>query len=552
MLYPLSLVFIGDKGEIDTHTEKIGFRTLELIQRPDGQGVSFFLQVNGVPIFVKGASWIPADCFSGRVTRGRLGDLLDSARAAHFNFLRVWGGGVYESDDFYDLCDEYGILVWQDFMFACALYPADDDFLGEVEAEARGQIRRLAAHACLALWCGSNENEQALLGAFWNHPEHRDDYQRDYQRLYLQLLPRIAREEDPERPYWPSSPSNGMNLWGEPNDFTRGDVHAWDVWSHGHDFKQFWQMHPRFVSEFGYQSSPAVASLQRVLNPEDLDFHGREFLRRQRCGFGHQTLEKQMAVWFKAPQDFFETVYYTQILQALALKYAIEHWRRMRPECMGIVYWQLNDIWPGMSWSSLEYDGSWKLLHHQLATLFAPVLVSAGEAYGRLEVWVSNDQLESVSGDLTLRLWSWSGERLREHTLAATIPSQTSRKFWDLPLPEMFSEPCQHERFLTLQFSGSGVEAHNAYFPEPFSQTRLSAAQLRVSEPEETPGGWVFQVSADKPAPYVYLTAGKLPGRFSDNGFLLLPQESKEVIFRSPAAVTREEFKANLKVRGII
>ncbi|NTV53479.1 MAG: glycoside hydrolase family 2 protein, partial [Candidatus Firestonebacteria bacterium] len=499
----------------------------------------------------QGANWIPADCFPGRVTHQRQVDLLQSACAAHFNLLRVWGGGVYESDEFYDLCDEYGLLVWQDFMFACALYPGDDRFLHEVKAEARGQVRRLAAHACLALWCGNNENEQALLGAFWNHPEHRDEYQRAYQHLYHQLLPQVLHEEDPERPYWPSSPSNGMNLWGEPNDFARGDAHAWDVWSHGHDFTQVWQMHPRFVSEFGYQSAPSMASLEKVLPPEALDFHGGLFGRRQRCGFGHRTLEKQMAVWFPSPRDFAETVYYTQVLQALSLKYAIEHWRRMRPECMGIVYWQLNDIWPGMSWSSLEFDGSWKLPHHELVNLFAPVLVCAGEAYGRLEIWVSNHRLENVSGDLTVRLWSWSGERLREFSLPVTVPAQNSQKCWDTPLPEIFPDPCRHERFLTLHFSGNGAELRNAYFPEPFKNTRLAEAKIKISEVREKQGSLRFQVSADQPAPYVYLTAGALAGRFADNGFLLMPGETREVVFTPVEPVDVKAFAAALRMRSI-
>jgi beta-mannosidase len=218
---------------------------------------------------------------------------------------------------------------------------------------------------------------------------------------------------------------------------------------------------------------------------------------------------------------------------------------------MGIVYWQLNDIWPGMSWSSLEHDGGWKLLHHQLATLFAPVLISAGEAYGRLEVWICNDRQESVSGELSMRLWSWSGERLRECTVPVTVPGQTSRKCWDTPLPEVLAEPGQHERFITLQFTGPGVDVRNAYYPEPFRATRISAPSFKVSGLRETVAGWEFQVAADRPAPFAYLTAGTLLGRFSDNGFLLMPQEPRKIIFRGAGGNVREEFKRNLKIRGI-
>jgi beta-mannosidase len=552
MLYSLSVVFVGVKGEVDTHTERIGFRTVELMREPDARGESFYFKVNGVPVFAKGANWIPADGYPGRATHERLQDLLGSARGASMNMLRVWGGGVYESDDFYDLCDEYGFLIWQDFMFACALYPANDGFLREVDAEARYQIRRLASRACLALWCGNNENEQALLGAFWNKPEYKDEYAKDYRRLYLETLAHAVWEEDPSRVYWPSSPSNGFGIWGEPNELGRGDAHSWDVWSHGHEFSQYWNMHPRFVSEFGYQSAPSLASLQKVLAPEDLDFHGPMFMRRQRCGFGHRTLEKQMEAWFHPPRGFAETVYYTQVLQALSLKNAIEHWRRMRPECMGILYWQLNDIWPGMSWSSLEYDGSWKLLHHQLKTLYAPVMVSAGEAYGRVEGWVSNDTPVPLHGDVTVTLYAWSGEALRSWAFPAAVPGAGSVKCWDLPWPNLFPVECHRERFLHLRFTAPGINVSNVFFPAPFKETRIEPPQLQISEIEASGKTFAFEVASDKPAAYVYLTAENLAGRFSENGFFLLPERVKKVVFTPGETMSVQTFQDALRVRSIV
>ncbi len=551
-LYSLSIVFVGALGEVDTHTERIGFRTVELVREPDAQGESFYFKVNGLSMFAKGANWIPADTYPGRITHARLRDLLTSARAAHMNMLRVWGGGVYESDDFYDLCDELGLLVWQDFMFACALYPAHDAFLREIEAEARYQIRRLASHPCLAIWCGNNENEQALLGAFWHQPEHKDEYVKDYRRLYLDTLARIVAEEDAARTYWPSSPSNGVDVGHDPNDFGRGDAHAWHVWGDGHNFIHYWHMHPRFVSEFGYQSAPALASLESVLEPQDLEFHAPMFLRRQRCGFGHRALEKQMGIWFRPARDFSETLYQTQVLQALSLKYAIEHWRRMRPECMGILYWQLNDIWPGMSWSSLEFDGSWKLLHHQLKTAFDPVMISAGEAYGRVEVWVSHDAPAAIQGNVTVALHAWGGEALRTWTLPVTVQGGSSIKCWDLPWPDLFPGETQRARFLHLHFSAPRQDVSNVFFPIPFKETQAETPQLEVSDIEAQEHGFVFQVVSDKPAAYVYLTASHIPGRFSENGFFLLPEHVKKVVFTPTESVSLPAFRKALQLRSVV
>ncbi|EGG14069.1 beta-mannosidase [Cavenderia fasciculata] len=384
----------------------VGLRTVS-VDTTDG---AFTIMVNGAKIFAKGADWIPADNFLNRITRDKYNHLLTSARDANMNCLRVWGGGIYESDDFYDICDRLGILIWQDFMFACCLYPSNKEFLDNVRKEVRDQVLRLDHHASLALWCGNNENEQAL-NVWKPSKDNPPRYIVDYNRLYIDtIMDELAQLSTSF--FWPSSPSNGVNSWGDTNDQTRGDTHYWEVWHSNKPFTQYLKAKSRFLSEFGFQSLPRFQALKATLagGDDQLNITSPEMEYRQRSPTpGNIGLLQHTALHFRVPTSFEHLCYTTQVLQAISIKTGCEHWRRMSPYCQGTLYWQLNDIWVGPSWSSIEYDRlKWKALQYFAKKFYAPTLLSIveNEQSKRMEVWVTNDApKESFQAIIYLSVW---------------------------------------------------------------------------------------------------------------------------------------------------
>lgn len=549
-LYDLDVAFTGRKGERCSRRLKIGFRQLELVREPDQKGESFFFRVNGLPLYAKGANWIPADSFDARNTPERLANLLKSACDAHMNMLRVWGGGIYESDRFYELCDELGILVWQEFMFACALYPADEEFLANVEAEARHQVRRLAHHPCIALWSGNNECEQGL-NWFAEAKANHDRYVIDYNRLYIDTLWRVVREEDPSRPYWPSSPSNGIQVWGDPNDQTRGDTHYWDVWHGGKPFSEYLKVCPRFSSEFGFQSFPSVESLRRVLDEGDFNVTHPMMEYRQRSGNGNVRIIEHISHWFRMPEGFESFVYVSQTLQALSIKTAVEHWRRLKPLCMGTLYWQINDIWEGPSWSSLEYDGRWKMLHYFAARFFAPVLASAYEADGRVAIWITSDLPRPISGRLNVELWSWEGKQLRAWSTDFSAPELASLKAWECPATELLGDSKREDCFLIFDASWDGGRSENFHLLAPPKAAELRDPQISAEVLQKQGDRIPVRLSCKAPAPFVFLSAGELKGRWSDNGIFLLPRRPIELTFICWEEATSERLRSALKITSL-
>ena len=374
---------------VDERTSRIGLRTLELRRQKDELGKSFEFVVNGVPVFAKGANWIPADSFLPRVTRERYADLLGSARAAHMNMLRVWGGGIYESDDFYDLADEMGLLVWQDFHFSCSLYPADAKFLANVEAEAEDAIRRLRNHASVALWNGNNEVEAAWFQWGWKE-RYPAWLWNDYKAIFHDLLPRAVARLDPTRAYWPSSPS--ANLEALPGDCCNGDMHYWGVWHGKEPFTAFEHQRTRFMSEYGFQSFPELKTVRSFARWDDLSLESPVMLSHQKSGPGNQLIREYLLREYQEPKDFASFLYVSQVLQAEGIKTAAEALRRARPRVMGSLYWQLNDCWPVASWSSIDYFGRWKALQFYARRFYAPVLVSTSEQDGQVSVSVVSDR----------------------------------------------------------------------------------------------------------------------------------------------------------------
>ncbi len=536
-LYPLVIQMAGD--EVRT---RIGLRTLEVVQVEDQRGLSMTFRVNGVDIFAKGANWIPCDALPQRQTRAALDDLLTSARQANMNMLRVWGGGQYESDAFYDLCDEKGLLVWHDFMFACALYPAAPAFLANVGQEARHQVKRLQHHACLALWCGNNENVGAL-NWFEASRKNRDRYLVDYDRLNEGVLGATVDACDPTRTFWPSSPCGGRgdysDCWHADN---RGDMHYWSVWHEGKSFDAYYAVTPRFCSEFGYQSFPSLETIRQYAPRDQFNATAPIMEWHQRHSGGNSRIIEMFSRYFRMPEGFANFVYLSQVQQALAIKTAVEHWRHLRPTCMGTLYWQLNDNWPVCSWSSLEYGGKWKLLHHAARKFYAPVLVSAFQRdAGTLELWVTNDQVTPVKGTVVAEVRTFDGTIRHRLRLPVRVPGGSAKLIRTVKVADLAPEPANV--FLELAFKG----ATNTHFFTEYKRCALAKPKIRM----DVLDGHRVKLQTDKPAFFVMLTADGIPGEFDDNGITLLPGRPQTLRFRPKRAVTAAAFRKSLTLRHL-
>ena len=365
----------GDKT-VDTWCKKIGLRTLTMHIEKDEWGESFAHEVNGYQVFAMGADYIPEDNLLQRTSKERTRELLLQCKRANFNTIRVWGGGYYPEDWFFDLCDELGLMVWQDFMFACSVYELTPEFEANIRQEFIDNIKRIRHHASLALWCGNNEMEMFVKQGTW---VTKPTEVRDYLLMYERIIPEVLREYDPDTFYWPASPSSGGSF-DEPNDPNRGDVHYWEVWHGNKPFAEYRKYFFRYASEFGFQSFPSVKTLETVTDdPRELNPFSYVMEKHQRNYGGNGKIAKYMQAAYRYPENFSAFVYASQLLQADGIRYGVEHYRRNRGRCMGAIYWQLNDCWPVISWSSIDYYGRWKALHYYAKRFFAPVMLSCEE-----------------------------------------------------------------------------------------------------------------------------------------------------------------------------
>ena len=375
-LYIVKLLLLSPRGAVlDCWERRIGLRTITMKRQKDKWGESFAAEVNGVPIFAMGADYIPEDNILSRVNPKRTRRLLEQCVAANFNTIRVWGGGYYPADYFYDTCDELGLVVWQDFMFACAVYDLTEEFETNIKMEFADNIRRIRHHACLGLWCGNNEVEMFVERKMCACSPGQ---KADYIKLFEYIIPKTLKEHDPQTFYWPSSPSSGGGF-DAPNDPDRGDAHFWDVWHGSKPFSEYRKFFFRYVSEFGFQSFPALKTVENFTLPEDRNIFSYIMERHQRNNTANGKIIDYMYRTFLYPGDFDTLLYASQLLQAEAIKYGAEHFRRNRGRCMGAIYWQLNDCWPVASWSSIDYFFRWKALHYYAKRFFQPVMISCHE-----------------------------------------------------------------------------------------------------------------------------------------------------------------------------
>ena len=419
-LYDFEVVLKKDDRVLDTKKFKTGIRTFEMVDEPDSIGRAFYFKVNGVPMYAKGANYVPEEMVETWINADNTLKLLRMAKDAHFNMLRVWGGGIYPSDDFFNICDSLGILVWQDFMYAGSMYPFDETFLENARIEAEEQVRRLASHPSLALWCGGNEISEGYYNWGWQQSlgwSEEDDQaiKEGYNQLFKYILPWSVEIYDGSRPYWPSSPSKG---WGRPESLTEGDVHYWGVWWGEQPYEMYREKVGRFNSEYGYQSYPDYSTLQKIAQGKALGKDAKVIAAHQKHPRGTRQIDDFIKRYFPnvKPKDFEEYVHLSQLSQAYGMEVAIEAHRTAKPYNMGTLYWQLNDAWPVTSWSSIDYYGNPKVFYERLKTLYAPVLLSLDRKdYG---VFVTSDLLRNIDGTLTVAVCDLEDlklDRLKDH-----------------------------------------------------------------------------------------------------------------------------------------
>jgi len=557
-LYDVSVELLDESSRlIDVWEHRIGLRTLRLDCGPDQWGNAFSFSANGIPFFAKGSNWIPADALVTRVTPEKYRQLLTAAADGHMNMIRVWGGGIYEPNLFYNLCDELGLCVWQDFMFACAPYPLDDpDFVRNVEVEAREQVQRLRHHACLALWCGNNELEMCGFVA----PKADEGHMglEDYRAFFDGRIPSILAELAPGQSYWPGSPykeageSYNPDVWID--NPTRGDAHIWSVWHSRKPFEAYRDCHHRFISEFGFQSFPETSTVSRFIDRDAWRIDSPQMLHHQRSGNGNALIMEYLLDWFRPPGDFESTLWCSQLLQGVALKIACEHWRRSMPRTMGTLIWQLNDAWPGASWSTIDYYGEWKAAHYLARRFYAPLMVSAVEdiAAGCVAIHVTNDHPDVAHCELHWKLTDLDGCVLGHEKIPLRAEPLASSEVASLDLHQ---EIKQHGRqnlllWLELRCGGRKVSDNLVLFAKPadiefrdpglkHSVTKVGDQTLRVT------------LTAQKPALWVWV---ELPGsslRCSDNFVHLQAEIPLEIIINTSTPTSAIALETALKIRSL-
>lgn len=542
-----------EKGSlpVDEKTLCIGLRTIKVIREPDPWGESFKFEINGVSIFAMGADYIPEDNFLPRCSYERTERLIKDCIKANFNFLRVWGGGIYPEDYFYDLCDRYGIIVWQDFMFACSVYSLNEEFEKSIIKEAEDNIRRIRHHASLGLWCGNNEMETGWVS--WDFPKTAR-LRTDYIKMFEIILPEIVKRIDPNTTYWPSSPSSGGGF-EDPNNENTGDVHYWDVWHGLKPFTDYRNYYFRFVSEFGFQSFPCLKTVKSFTLPEDRNAFSYVMEKHQKNGSANGRILFYLAQNFKYPKNFDSLLYVSQILQAEAIKYGVEHWRRNRGRCMGTIYWQLNDCWPVASWSSIDYFGRWKALHYFAKKFYSPILLSACESDTGAELHITNDTMKNVNGTIVWQLRSSGSEIYREGETGVEISPLSASMCLKLDFSDMLNSTCMKRKtYLYYAFIQDGVNISSGtviFVKDKHFEFKDPEIKFDI---EEKAGCYNIRIRSAAYARFVELSLENTDCIFSDNYFDISAGEEKIVTVSKddlPSGINPAGLKQDLKVRSI-
>jgi len=546
-LYTIDFELVDGKKTIDDFSMRIGLRTLTIEQKKDEWGETFNFLCNGISVFARGANYIPEDTFLNRNENYTTEQLIKDCVSANYNTLRVWGGGIYPSDHLFDLCDENGLIVWEDMMFACAIYDVrNDDFLENIKQELRDNLTRIRHHACIGLICGNNEMEWGFEEwGFDPTKEERSEYLKQYQFVF----PDIIKEICPELFYWPASPSSGGDF-EKPNDPASGDCHFWDVWHGNKDFSEFKKHYFRFMSEFGFESFPSMKTIRSFTEEEDLNIFSPVMEEHQKCIGGNGKILNYVSKYFKYPKDLNSLVYVSQISQAEAITTGIEHWRRNRGRCMGSTYWQVNDNWPVASWSSIDYYGRWKALHYAAKRSYDNILVSFDGDETSAEIHLSNESKEIVSGKLQWTLFTLSGEELDRGTVETTANAFSSKLIEKRDFSEELKGNKDRDLYLSYSFTESNGNVHrNCHNFAPFKYLNLENPKLTVSVKDK---GELFEltVKSEKPSLFVELDFEAIDAVCSDNFFHMDGGESRIVTIEK-SDYTLDQINEQIKVRSL-
>lgn len=550
-LYRFRTDIIAGGELLDSKTERVGIRSLKVVHQPDKDGHTFYIELNGRPVFAKGANYIPLDNFLPRVTPENYKRTILDAAGVNMNMLRVWGGGIYENDVFYDLCDEHGIMIWQDFMFACSMYPAEGALLDNIHQEAVDNVKRLRNHACIALWCGNNECQDAWLGWGWKreierqNKEYADKIWAQYRQQYHVTLPGVVREYAPGTFYWPSSP---FAFEGEMSGTTDGDRHYWSVWHGKAPISDYDSEKSRFFSEYGFQSFPEFESVKRYAPyPEDWDIRSEVMMSHQRGGdHANGLIETYLLNEYKKPRDFRAFLYMNHVLQGDAIKTAIESHRRQMPYNMGTLFWQHNDCWPVASWASRDYYRRWKAQHYYVRKAYDDILISPVVEGDDLKVYAVSDRLENTSGRLQLQVCQFDGTVVHHWGKSVGISGNDSRVCFSAPLAKLLEGANRGTVYVRVDYTDkSGRVYHNNYCLGKQKDMDYPKVDLQT-EVRSIEGGYEVTVSADKFARAVCLSVADNESVYSDNYFDVQPKSSVQVQVRT--RLSAEAFNGSLRL----
>lgn len=539
-MYHFTVRFLDEnKNEVTSTEIETGLRSLKLIREKDAIGESFLFELNGVRVFVKGANYIPNDSFLPRVSQADYEKVISDAVNANMNMLRVWGGGIYENDEFYKLCDENGLMIWQDFMFACSMYPGDKAFLDNVKQEAIDNVTRLRNHPSIALWCGNNEINTA-----WSHyskggwgwkekytKEQREEIQKAYLDIFHDILPNVIKNYTDGDDYWPSSPQAGY----EPEkhagyENTSGDMHYWGVWHGQHPFEDFEKYKARFMSEYGFQSFPDFETVKKYTLPSDYNIESEVMTSHQRSGIGNLRIKEYMGWDYKVPTDFEQFLYMSQVLQARGVKMAIEAHRRAMPYCMGTMYWQINDCWPVASWSSTDYYHKWKALHYAVKKAYEPVLLTVNEEKNNLRIYGISDLLEDKKGILKLTVIDFNGKQISKIIEKVILKQNASTSIYSVDKDFLLRNANAKNSVLNVEFlnNESKIVSSNLYYFVKPKDLQLMVPIIKTKIIKNKGKNYLI-VSSDKLVKDLYLNFKNQEVFLSDNYFDLLPNQLKKI-----------------------
>ncbi|HEY5584116.1 MAG TPA: glycoside hydrolase family 2 protein [Ruminiclostridium sp.] len=552
-LYKIKVSLLKDKNQIDSKLLRIGLRTITINRQNDQWGESFEFEVNGKSIFSMGANYIPEDNILARCSLSKTEKLIKSCALANFNTIRVWGGGYYKEDYFYDLCDEYGLIVWQDHLYACGIYDFNDDFKENIKHETIDNMKRLRHHASLGIWSGNNELEYGW--AYWSWKDRfGEKLEADYIKHFEEFLPAIAKEIDPNTFHWVSSPSSS-GYFNDPNNENIGDMHYWDVWHGRKPITEFRKIFPRFMSEFGLQSFPSLKTVETFTLPEDRNVFSYVMESHQKNGTGNEKILYYISENFKYPKNFDSLLYASQLIQAEGLRNGVEHWRRNRGRCMGAIYWQLNDSWPVASWSGMDYFGRWKAAHYAARRFFAPLLVSACEEGTTVSLHVSNETQKIFTGKLVWKLMERSGAVLQTKELEVSLEELSTKEIVNLDFSGALHTK-QKQRETYLEFSLIENENVMSYGTVLFVKSKHFAIldpqiSTMVFEEEDS---FIIEVSSKSFARFVELDLKNSDAIFSDNIFDLSANTVKRVEIKKgnlSQELTLQALRDQLSVRSL-